>query len=85
LEKKKGLRIMIKNTYRPKNFTSIEVVYTLSGGQKETLNDPGFEPWVDFEEIYINGIELKDEKLNSFFVENFGDKWAKDILKDVWY
>src|SRR4030042_3357804 len=81
----KGLRIMIKNIYKPKDFSCLEIEFVLSGAQKETRNDPGFEPWVDFEEIYINGIELKDEKLNSFFVENFGDKWGEDILKDVWY
>jgi len=76
---------MIKNTYRPKNFTSMEVVYTISGGQKNNKCDPDIQPWVEFEEIYINGIELKDERLNSFFVETFGDKWEKDIINDVWY
>jgi len=76
---------MIKNTYRPKNFKSIEVVYTASGGQKNCKCDPDIQPWIEFEEIYINGIELKEEKLNSFFVETFGEGWEKEILDEIGY
>ena len=65
--------------FRPKNFPEIEIDYNYIPGQKQTFEDPGFEPEIEFEEIKIAGQPVGDE-LYHHFVSTFGNAWEREIL-----
>ena len=66
--------------FYPKNFPELEVYYNYFPGQKQTFEDPGFEPEIEFEEIEIAGHPISDE-LYHHFVSIFGKAWEREILK----
>lgn len=58
-----------------------DVEYTPHGGCRQTDVDPGEEPWIEFESISINGVEVF-EIISPEWIERIEEQLIKELEDD---
>ena len=61
-----------------------DVEYTYHGGCRQTDVDPGEEPWIEFESISINGVEVF-EIISPEWIERIEKQLIKELEDDYDY
>ncbi|WP_333664737.1 hypothetical protein [Desulfobacter postgatei] len=66
--------------FNPKNMPEVTIFFEFFPGQPQTFHQPGYDDEIEIHHLKINGDTVSID-LESFLIEQFGDLWAMEILK----